>query len=555
MSDGARLPPWVLACVFLASAALLTPLCLDGINVFDEGFIASGAMMMRRGAVPLRDFFVIYGPGGYGLQAALFGLFGEDLFVMRCAHVLQLGWVVTLTAACAGRLAGTRRVAWALASGTFATAMIANGLPSAGYPAVPATGLALCTALALARWAGSGAARWLVVASLLAGATSVMRWDFGLFALIAMALSAALARPPATRLLSAWLLALGPATALVAVTLVPLVVSAGAGRWFTEVPMFLLREFATWRGIDFIAPTVEAVQGGFTDGNRAQVIRGLTALLFAATPFALIALALPQAWSRRFISSDAASRERQALAWMLALLAAGLLNQMRVRPGWPQGYASFCCALPLAAYVGAGEGSFWRWRGLAGKSTASLIATVCLLLPLYGMQQGLRQSFEATYSPAILQRATGVRLPVQRARPTHWRDYEKLIAYVREHTQPNERIFSGVQDTSLLFVNDAMLYFLCERAPATRWIEMEPGLSNSAAGQHEIINELERHQVSLLVLLRSESHERNRTGRSNGIALLDSYVATRFTVVNTFGNYKVARRTISPDAPRRFGGT
>ena len=32
---------------------------------FDEGFIVTGALQMQHGGLPIRDFFVIYGPGQY----------------------------------------------------------------------------------------------------------------------------------------------------------------------------------------------------------------------------------------------------------------------------------------------------------------------------------------------------------------------------------------------------------------------------------------------------------------------------------------------------------
>jgi hypothetical protein len=40
-------------------------------------------------------------------------------------------------------------------------------------------------------------------------------------------------------------------------------------------------------------------------------------------------------------------------------------------------------------------------------------------------------------------------------------------------------------DTSRLFINDPMVYFLAARRPATRFMQMEPGLSNTTGASRK----------------------------------------------------------------------
>jgi hypothetical protein len=135
-------------------------------------------------------------------------------------------------------------------------------------------------------------------------------------------------------------------------------------------------------------------------------------------------------------------------------------------------------------------------------------------------------------------RAGAIRMPTDPAGA----EYAALIAYVRKTTAPTEAIFSGVADTSKLFINDTMVYFLTARRPATRFMEMEPGLSNTAAGQQEIVAELERQHVRTIVLWQITSNEPNRTSVSNGVTTLDDFVRHNFIATRRFADYVVMRR-------------
>jgi len=58
----------LIACAFAIAAVTIAPTVFDEPDRFDEGFVASGAMMVLRGWLPIRDLFVIYGdlPGFFG---------------------------------------------------------------------------------------------------------------------------------------------------------------------------------------------------------------------------------------------------------------------------------------------------------------------------------------------------------------------------------------------------------------------------------------------------------------------------------------------------------
>ena len=99
-------PLLLLAFVFVIAGIVVKPMVFGIPTWFDEGFIASGAMMILRGWLPIRDFFVIYGPGQYYSVAAAYHLFGEDLAVSRTLHVAMLSLLAMAVTYGIGSLVG-----------------------------------------------------------------------------------------------------------------------------------------------------------------------------------------------------------------------------------------------------------------------------------------------------------------------------------------------------------------------------------------------------------------------------------------------------------------
>jgi hypothetical protein len=529
------------AIVLIGCALLLFDRVHTGVGVFDEGFVVAGAMQVRQGAWPLRDFFTLYGPAQYLLTAGAFSVFGEDLWVSRCLHLGVLAAIGLLVVGAASRLSGGRwwvgvgiAIAWLLVSW--------RAEPPPGYAAVLATLglLGAATALAWAADAAGGAAARsrLLVCSLFIGAVATVRWDFGLFGALAMPVAWWLAgsRGQAwpgvlATLLRLWL----PAAGVAAIGLLPFIIAGGAQRWFDEVVLFYAREFETWRGLRLVAPTLQAANEALALRALWSLARAAWTLVYAFAPPLLIAATLLHLARLRLHGRPAGAATTLAAA--LACTGLLLLMQMRVRPGWSQGYPAFVLALPLLALAAPAlerAGAALRW--VAAATAMGLF----VILPAYVVQGDWRQGALMRAEPPLA-RARGVQIDGSAAL-ARWAEYAALVEHLRRITRPGEPIFSGVTDTSRLFINDAMLYFLVARRPGTRWIEMEPGQTNTARGQHELIEELERSRVRVLVLWDKRSFESNASGRSNGVTDFDDFVRTRFRLDQRFGAYAVMIR-------------
>ncbi len=539
--------PWrELGFIALLCVLVLLPRAFGAPGEFDEGFIASGAMMVRRGWVPTADFFVIYGPGQFWFTAGMFAAFGEDVLVLNLQHTLTLALLGALLAQCAFVL-GARRLRWLATAGAVYLLLVVAARTGAGYPAVPAALLLVGAALALREWFLSAASHALLGASLLLGLSGWLRWDFGVFGAAALSMTlarVALTRRPGLRTASRWLVhLLGPGLCVMLLGFGPLLGLGDATRWFEEVPKFLALEFNRWRGIEFVRPKLQLIHAAWEQRHIGVVIKASQELLFAAAPFVLAPVAAGVAWVR-LRRSAAREGGRDVLALALALMSLCALNQMRVRPGMPQGFPAIALCLPLLSYLAAlrprsGEPSRPVRRYWPRLACAALVVVALSVL------------YQRLQRPVLgLAKAAWTRVADKTGLIDEGEsDYADLVHHVHATTGDGEAIFSGVTDTSRLFINNAMLYFLTDRPSATRWIEMEPGLTNTAKSQRELIGALERQQVKTLILWRRLSGETsNATAISNGIHLFDDYVRANYRESRRFGDYFVMLR--SPGAAR-----
>jgi hypothetical protein len=390
----------------LAALVILTPLVFDEPTRFDEGFVVSGAMMVRRGWVPVRDFFVIYGPGQFYLLAAMYELFGEDLLVSRVVHAITLGLLAVSVASRTLAMSGGSPV-WASFTAAVFVLMAAYADPSASYPAVPAVLLLVGSSFAYERWFASRLARHLVVASLLVGCAALFRWDFGMlgaFALAAATAAICYSRGSTARsIVRDVARALIPFTILTSIGYGPFLLAGDASRWFEEVPLFHAREFEYWRGRPFIAPQLDALAEAVVAKNHLSFAHAFTKLVFAMTPIVLVGATFITVSTQLGAKKRTLTKEA-ALALFVALLALGLLNQMRVRPGLWQGFPAIAVSLPLIAYLG--RRAYLRLGAQPGVRIGGqlAIALVLILIPAYATKDRVELAFSGMRTPIQLPR-------------------------------------------------------------------------------------------------------------------------------------------------------
>jgi hypothetical protein len=526
----------ILIALYLGALGLFLPFSLFGITIFDEGFIVTGAMQVLHGRLPYRDFSSLYGPGQFYLVAGLFAVFGERLIVAHVAHAALLaGLAVTVFELSQVATANRRAI-------SFVTVLAYAGIvlyaqPNVLYPAISATLALLLAVLALGRYVLKQRQWMLGVTSLAVGAAGTLRWDFGVFGLIGLVVTVAgfvlhhQARPK--HRLSTLLWATGPALAVMAVVYVPLlVILTDPIRWYQEVLQYSLAEFPRWRNRDFARPAFWTLVTSWRHGDANQFSQAVLQLAYVALPLTLALATLGIVGVKLARGKTYPTDRASVQSFLVGFLTFCLLNQMRVRAGLWQGFPAAVACLPLLCYV----------RGLLpaggplGAATRIAMSSAAFVLGAFLFHPALQGWMRTIDSRAIeLDTPRGAGVRVERNDGY----YAELVNHVRAQTRDGEFIYSGASDHSRLFVNDPMLYFLSNRSPADRFVELEPGIANTKSAQQEIVNALQEKSVRIVVLVEFESAEPNLTSRSNGIHDLDHFLIEHYRPVRKFGPYTV----------------
>ncbi len=534
--------------IFPALCALVFLLLLmqlkSSANLYDEGLVLVNAERIRHGEIPYRDFWTLYAPGYFYALAALFTVVEPTILAARWFDiVLRFGLVIEVYL-----LARVMTSRWvALVPAAFVTYWLATIL-FYSYPAFPATGAILLTALALARYLRGRRMRWLFVAGLALGITAVLRLDFGGYAAVgfvaAVALDAWRVPRPAPagegeagapipvrlrQMARAVALLVGGALLAALPLYAYLVSAAGFSTVFEDLVRFPATVFRAVRHLP--VPPLLPEFGRITGAQWNDWLR-------LYLPLAAYAAALVVA-SRWLIVRPVPSTDRRFSVGMLclALTGAGLglvikatsrYHELHVLP------TTICAVVVATALIYQAPPRIWR--SLPFKVAFAGLASLLLTGP-YVVHFAMLAARNPT-SPAgcysELPRAGCVLVG---------RDQAEVAEYIQAQTQPGEYVFFGNARHDLIFANDLLVYFLADRPSATRYTELHPGLATTLPVQQAIAGELAAKDVQWVVTLKLwESREPNASSVSSGVTYLDDYIRAHYRPETVFGGYQVWRK-------------
>jgi hypothetical protein len=119
-------------------------------------------------------------------------------------------------------------------------------------------------------------------------------------------------------------------------------------------------------------------------------------------------------------------------------------------------------------------------------------------------------------------------------------DLAEAVHYVRNTIEPGRPIFVGNTRNDWLWGNAIIFYFLADRPSATRYEQLEAGISTTASAQTEMVSDIERRGVTHVVLY--SGFDNRIPPYRIGSTILDDFIQSHFQPAATFGEYSIWER-------------
>ena len=510
--------------LILTLLAVVLRFTVAPLDRYDEGITLLRAMLIDQGFIPYRDFWTSYGPFDSILLAGLFHVFGLQVLVERMmAAALAVAFSVISWRLCGSiGLRGPLRFAM-----TGLIALVSISVPAV-TPTVLVDLLGLIAFAAFFRSLDRRSVPLAIAAGVTTGLASFTRPEFavalGTGILIGYAVIVLRRRPGAGRALLGYVLGAAAAAALL---WTPTIVLAGLPVVAFNVVVHTLSIYPAGRRIPL--------------GQGAD---GPAVLAFAAC-FAGI-------WCWGVVRAFRQRADTLELARLTALVVSAVIafDWVLTRADAPHAIGAW----PLTALLLA----LLLQRRIASRPPARHANAVSLVAVLLFVSAVLALAARDLERPAVAVAMPHAAIVGGRA----WMPAPQLaalVATIDAAVPPGHPIFVGLQRNDLVLFNDAMLYFLSDRPPGTRYDEFIPALTTDGRIQEQMVCQLARSDTRLAILGPNTPGEPQNASSKPGSTILDDWLRAHTVARTDFPPYVLL--TLRPDtsgpceAPLSTGAT
>jgi hypothetical protein len=514
-------------------------------NLYDEGLRLLGAESVLAGAVPYRDFWTVYAPGDLYLLAALFKVFGSYVILLTTLAVCIQVLIVTCAFIITTRITSQR---YGLLSAILLIAIFVRVEPSADYFYMPQL-LALVACIWLFHYFSNDSKRNVAILGLITGFSIIFKQDMGAYLFLALgailaihvytqpSLAANLRRTLA-QIFRVWSVYLFGALLVVAPALLLLVYFVPLSDLIDQLITYPTSIYPEYRALP--PPALFS----FVAGNLSSKINW-TLFYFPLAVFAIILLVLAIRIARKKEIGN------QQLV-PLFLLMLGLLSyiSVRIRPDPEHLIPVLIPAVILFSWLlfslaAPSKGARETRRKINFKTASNfvyvigvpLITALLIVSAIHPLPYD-RNAPPPYAVPLDVDKAQGVYLSAAEAY-----NLSHAIEFIQSHVPPNGTIYVGDTQLQRIATNNAMFYFLADRQPATKYIDLEAGIATTAAVQNQIINDINTHDTKYVVLWGGgNSTEPNMSATPSGVTNLNDFIATHFVQVAHYGEYTIYAR-------------
>lgn len=514
------------AAVLVGAAVLSGVTALTGIQPNDEGNVLTAAARIAGGEVPYRDFWHFYPPGQLYLLGGLWELTGPSLLPPRVLRV-ACDAVVALLAYLLARRGGA--TAW-LAMLAALAAALAMAFPSGPHPFPPTLAMALGALLLFERRP--------VLAGVLTGVAGVWRLEFAAYLGLGIVLAYAVRAGPVRERAATVARFAGAAVVVAAALYAPVVAMAGLARSWDLMIEFPATRFGALQSLPFPLSydgplNTGSVSGFLTDSAEPLLLFYLPLVLVAGLLASLAVLAI---------------RVRRDRWWLVApaVFSIGMAHYLLARPDLfhtaPLAVmGSVLAAWAITAGIEALRATHAR-RGLG--AVVALAASVAGLALGYSLLEGLDRRWlelRADHVPLDLAVADGVRVRADAAA-----ELERVVAALDREVPPDRPIYVTTRRSDQVSSGHPLLYLLAERANPTRYDIQQGGVVTTAPVQREIVCDIERARVTVVVRWDAGvtvRREPNESGRPSGVRVLADYLRAAYRPWRRIGEFTLLKRS------------
>jgi hypothetical protein len=517
------------------------------VNLYDEGIVLSGAYRIMLGDIPYRDFWSMYPPGSFYINAGLLSLFGEQIFWTRLFDALVRVTIVFVSYKIYG-LYLSRRLSVILALICY---LILIYVGFASFSVFPATLIALVVVrmmiLAAPQMvrAMSGeqssvreVSKFVFIAGLLTGIEVSFRHDLAAYTFVSVIVF--LVTPLFVRWrkkntgASSWRFVITNCiryTLGTAVTFLPLAVSLLVYAGFDDVYFSLIdspsKMYPAQRELPFPSFGLHTLVSPLSERN--------TLLIYF--PYALVSIAALTLFVKRLscsskelgLSVELQQKFRYGVVAMVLTMTGLFTLKGLVRTHTIHLAPAILVALVLVAQLYWLVGSHWSRRLITGG-----IALVFFIPTLIAIPRALGRlpDFIAACKQPAHSRSWCVPFDAETAQIAH---------YVDEEYPDVEYVYVGASRHDKIFVGNLASYFVFQRKPLSKWHEIHPGLQTRDDIQQEIVSQIKASESVLVFKDRRWDgvEEPNLSGRTSGNVTLDQYIEQCFSEVQRSENLSV----------------
>lgn len=500
------------------------------------------AERVQAGEIPYRDFWTMYAPGSYYLLALLFDLFGNHVVVGTIAASVFFAMAATVCYGLVRKLTG-KILAGVVAAAIFSAAAYYTGYYLNLGPYPPAVFLVLLALYLMLCYYSTGKIMLLFAAGVVTGLIIVFKHDVGGYTAIAIGAGLLTAHLSGRRdsdgkifdLLRRLTIYSTGALLLSLPVAIYFAVQAGQDMW-QDLIVFPATDFRYAR----IEHYPSLIPGDFHHWWWVKSAFKVFDYIQYALPFLIFVLAV------------------------VALVIAVAKRRSEYLPMW----MTFCCGY-LLHYISAhvqvntnvismalyatllGSTVYAQVLNIPISRSSILPGGVALLLAAglfsaFFMQPFYHSVFVSEdYVESDLPKISGVRLS-----PKMNEVLTELVSFVDANVPPGNKIFIGLHRHDVTIVGDGKIYFILDRMNATRHDQLHPGIVNTAERQAEMIADLVKNDVSLVIkshMFPDEALEklkeiRVRTLPQTGARLLDEYIDSHYHLIRKVGQYEILLR-------------